>query len=195
MIFSFSFNYQIIIDYFMDFIIKSNSTPYSRIDGVLDLPKKSMVIKYGYETLEKTHPSMYKTIRQSNNITALWIRLQPDYLIVLIGGNPYFVEVKSKMKYVEAMQLILNKNRQFPVKYYFKPTDRDYGVLIDAKEIPVRTIVVPHKYRKIFETLWKSFILHHHPRVKFSYIDVTRGSQDPFIAIDIVEIMRKTLQK
>jgi len=47
----------------MDFIIKSNSTLYSRIDGVLDLPKKSMVIKYGYETLEKTHPSMYKTIR------------------------------------------------------------------------------------------------------------------------------------
>jgi len=133
-------------------IIKEWEQTAKTIEQLLNLGSNDVVSRFGYEHLISTE--MYNKIKKSYTLTALSIRTQPDW-IVYKGGNVFFVEFKSKVKALEAVQLFFNQQRAksgIDIKYLFPN-----GKLIDCIDIPFENeqIIVPLNYEHEFKTnLW-----------------------------------------
>jgi len=133
-------------------IIKEWEQTAKTIEQLLNLGSNDFVLRYGYEHL--VSPEMYNKIKKSYTLIGLSIRTQPDW-IVSKGGNVFFVEFKSKVKALEAVQLFFNQQRAksgIDTKYLFPN-----GKLIDCIDIPFENeqIIVPLNYEHEFKTeLW-----------------------------------------
>ena len=133
-------------------IIKEWEQTAKTIEQLLNLGSNDLVLHFGYEHLVSTE--MYNKIKKSYTMTALYVRTQPDWLVSK-DGSIFFVEFKSKVKALEAIQLFFNQQRAksgIDIKYLFPN-----GKLIDCIDIPFKNepIIVPLNYEHEFKTnLW-----------------------------------------
>lgn len=146
-------------------IIKEWEQTAETIKQLLNLESNDTVMNFGYEHLSSNE--MYEKITKSYTLTSLYVRTQPDWLIYK-DGKTFFVEFKSKVKALEAVQLFFNQQRAksgIDIKYLFPN-----GKLIDCLNIPFENeqIIVPANYEKEFETnLWPTMKLYNKQEPKF----------------------------
>jgi len=139
-------------------IVKEWEEKVKTIEELLGLKSVDFVLRYGYEHLVSAE--MYNKIKNSYTLTALSIRTQPDWLVSK-DEHIFFVEFKSKVKSLEAIQLFFNQQRAksgIDIKYLFPN-----GKLIDCLDIPFENeqIIVPSNYEDEFlHNLWP--ILRHY---------------------------------
>ena len=161
-------------------IIKEWEQTANTIEQLLNLTSNDFVLHYGYEHLVSI--DMYNKIKKSYTLTALSIRTQPDWLVSK-SGNVFFVEFKSKVKALEAVQLFFNQQRAksgIDIKYLFPN-----GKLIDCIDIPFENepIIVPLNYAREFKTkLWPTLKQYNTQEPKYIEKMMKQPiSGDPFI--------------
>jgi len=161
-------------------IIKEWEQTAKTIEQLLNLGKNDSVSRNGYEHL--VSDKMYNKIKESYTLTALSIRTQPDWIIYQ-GVNVFFVEFKSKVKTLEAVQLFFNQQRAksgIDIKYLFPN-----GRLIDCLDIPFENeqIIVPLNYENEFKTnLWPVLKKYNRQEPQYTRKKMTQPfSGDPFI--------------
>jgi len=161
-------------------IVKEWDQKSKTIEQLLDLKSNDFVLRYGYEHLISAE--MYNKIKNSYTLTALSIRTQPDWLVSK-DGHIFFVEFKSNVKALEAIQLFFNQQRAnsgIDIKYLFPN-----GKLVDCLDIPFEneSIIVPLNYEYEFmHHLWP--VLKHYNKKDPEFIGKKMRppiSGDPFI--------------
>ncbi len=150
------------------------------IKQLLNLTSKDIVMNFGYEHL--LSDKMYDEIKKSYTLTSLYVRTQPDWLIYKDHGS-FFIEFKSKVKALEAIQLFFNQQRAksgIDIKYLFPN-----GNLIDCLDIPFENeqIIVPANYADEFKNnLWPTLKLYNKQEPKYIKTMMKQPiSGDPFI--------------
>ena len=161
-------------------IVKEWEQTAKTIKQLLNLGSNDSVLQYGYEHLVSTE--MYDKIKKSYTLTSLSIRTQPDW-IVSKDRDVFFVEFKSKVKALEAIQLFFNQQRAksgIDIKYLFPN-----GRLINCLDIPFENeqIVVPLNYEREFKAnLWPVLKNYNTQKPKYTGKKMRHPfSGDPFI--------------
>ncbi len=116
---------------------------------------------------------------------SLFLRTRPDFFIIE-EEEVYFVEAKQKTQYLEAIQLLYNKQHdRMGVKILYSFPDFS----IPASMIPIDKVIVPANYKEEFDAKLKH-LFEAEGVTDFTYVGhVDHGSGDAFVPVEAEELL------
>jgi len=113
------------------------------------------------------------------------LRTRPDFFIIE-EHEVYFVEAKQRTQFLEAIQLLYNKQYDrmgIKVLYSFP----DFS--ISASMIPIDKVIVPENYKEEFDARLKH-LFEAEGVTDFTYVgQVVHGSGDAFVPVEADELL------
>lgn len=142
----------------------------------LQLDESVEIYPYGIETTDDQ--SLNYSLRNNYDLTSLSIRTRADFILVN-KIKSIFLEYKSLSKFLEAVPLLYAKClSKMGINYFYCFPN----FVVNAKDIPMTSIVVPLTYQEEFKKFQQVFI---DQGCKCIFLTAPiGGSGDPFINID-----------
>ena len=141
------------------------------------------VVPFGIEAV--LDQSILEILKTKYDGGSLFLRTRPDFFIIE-KKEIYFVEAKQEAQYLEAIQLLYNKQHdRMGVKILYSFPDFS----IQASMIPMDKIIVPANYKDKFDLNLKH-LFEAEGVTDFTYVgQVVHGSGDAFVPIEAEELL------